>query len=386
MEYCIKKFLKAFFLAFLVFGLTCCNRQKAEKPQAGSVDFSSINFTDKTPLAFAEQFSIEKSGSYSLVKINGETPFLVVEAGFPVPGGVPSGYAVLQKPLSNTYLVSSSAMDFFIRLNILDCVKFTGMKKDSLYLPEAVRAMEEGRMHYAGKYSAPDYEMLYSSKTGLSVQNTMIYHKPEVKEKMEQLGIPVLVEKSSYEKNPLGKLEWIKLYGFLFDREKEADEFFNLKANEFAALKNLENEKNTEKTAAFFYFTSGGAINVRKPGDYIARCIEMAGGKYFIQSSGLEEDNAFSTMNMQAEDFYVTAKDADLLIYNSTIDGMVEDKKILLQKYPLLKDFKGFKNDRIYCTDKKFFQETTGIVDFMQDLNRILNDDESNLRYLVKVK
>ena len=32
----------------------------------------------------------------------------------------------------------------------------------------------------------------------------MIYHNPEVKEKLEEFGIPVLVEHSSYESHPLG--------------------------------------------------------------------------------------------------------------------------------------------------------------------------------------
>ena len=38
----------------------------------------------------------------------------------------------------------------------------------------------------------------------------MIYHNPEVKEKLEEFGIPVLVEHSSYESHPLGRTEWVK--------------------------------------------------------------------------------------------------------------------------------------------------------------------------------
>ena len=39
----------------------------------------------------------------------------------------------------------------------------------------------------------------------------MIYHTPEVKEQLEDFGVPVLVERSSYENHPLGRMEWIKL-------------------------------------------------------------------------------------------------------------------------------------------------------------------------------
>ena len=48
----------------------------------------------------------------------------------------------------------------------------------------------------------------------------MIYHKPEVQEKLEQFGIPVLVEHSSYESHPLGRTEWLKLYGVLLGKEE----------------------------------------------------------------------------------------------------------------------------------------------------------------------
>ena len=48
----------------------------------------------------------------------------------------------------------------------------------------------------------------------------MIYHTPEVKERLEEFGIPVLVERSSYESHPLGRVEWIKLYGVLLGKEE----------------------------------------------------------------------------------------------------------------------------------------------------------------------
>lgn len=386
MEYFIKRFLRIISLLILIFLVSGCNDNRIKKSESTSLhsfDFSAIDFSVPTEVSYAEHFSIEKSKGCALLKINGEKPVLVLEKDFPLPCGVPSDYTVLRKPLDKVYLVSSSVMDFFIKLNILDFIRFSGIKKENCYLQEALEAMENGKLIYAGKYSAPDYELLYSERTSLSIQNTMIYHKPEVKEKLEQLNIPVIVEKSSYEKNPLGKLEWIKLYGFLFDKENEAADFFNSKIEEYNAIKNMSGK---EKTAAVFFITSSNTVNIRKPGDYIVKSIEMAGGKYFLDASVLEEDNAFSSMTMEAESFYAKAKDSDILIYNSTIDGMIDDEKVLLHKYPLIKDFKGYRNHRVYCTDRKFFQETTGIVDFMQDLKKVFNDEETELHYLVKIK
>ena len=83
--------------------------------------------------------------------------------------------------------------------------------------------MESGAMTFAGKYSEPDYETLVDGDCDLAIESTMILHTPKVQEMIEDLGIPVFVDYSSYESHPLGRTEWIKLYGALLNKEEEAD-------------------------------------------------------------------------------------------------------------------------------------------------------------------
>ena len=78
-------------------------------------------------------------------------------------------------------------------------------------------------------------------------------------------------------------------------------------------------------------------INVRKDGDYITSMIGIAGGHYVPENAG-DGQNALSTMNMQAEDFYAGAKDADILIYNSTIGGEISSIDELIGLNPLFAD------------------------------------------------
>ena len=102
----------------------------------------------------------------------------------------------------------------------------------------------------------------------------MINHNPEVKEQLERLGVPVLVERSSYEANPLGRMEWIKLYGVLLGKEEEAEAAFDQAA---AAAEALAGGQSTGKSVAFFYINSMGTVNVRKTGDYVAEMIGWRG-------------------------------------------------------------------------------------------------------------
>ena len=346
-------------------------------------DTDELVFDHAYPLDYATQFTADcyADGSTLLTIPDAQAKFLVRPEGAATLRTVPEGVTVLQQPVQNIYLVSTSAMDLFLHLDALDSIALSGTRAEGWYLDEAKQAMQAGRIAYAGKYSAPDYERILTAECGLAVENTMIYHTPEVKEQLERFGIPVLVERSSYESHPLGRMEWIKLYAVLLGKEEAAEAFFD---SQMEKLTPILGQENTGKTVAFFYITSNGAVNVRKSGDYIAKSISLAGGVYALQDL-TADDSAMSTMNMQMESFFAAAKDADILIYNSTIDGELQTMDQLLQKSDLLKNFKAVQEGRVWCTGKNLFQESLGLGDLIADIHTIVTaeDGESlDLTYL----
>ncbi len=328
---------------------------------------------------YAVGYRVTRFGDYSVISIDNSGEYLLVPEGESVPDGLPEGVCVLYKPLDSVYLVSSSAMDLVVTCGALDRITLSGTKESDCYVEEAAQAMAAGDILYAGKYRAPDYELLLNTGCDLAVENTMIYHNPAVIEKLNELGIPVLIETSSYEKDPLGRLEWIRLYGILFDKEEEADAYFNAQLEALDEI--LRERPDTGMKVAFFHVTSNGMINVRKDGDYITSMIGIAGGHYVPENSG-DGGDALSTMNMQAEDFYAGAKDADILIYNSTIGGEITSIDELIELNPLFADFKAVKEGRVYCTERNLFQQTTGMADFIMDLNDIFSGVERDYTYI----
>ena len=322
-------------------------------------------------------------GDYALITIEGGDQFLLVPEGKEAPDGLDADITVIHQPLENIYLVATSTMDFFRALDGLGSISLSGTKADGWYIDEAKQALEDGSIVFAGKYSAPDYELILSKNCDLALESTMIYHNPEVKEKLEEFGIPVLVEHSSYESHPLGRTEWVKLYGVLLDKEEEAEAVFEEQAEKLNSIKDSEN---TGKTVAFFYINSMGSANVRKSNDYVSKMIELAGGKYIFNDLGTDEEG-LSTMNMGMEDFYAGAKDADYIIYNSTIDGELGSLDELLKKSTLLKDFKAVKEGNVWCLTKSMFQETTCLGDVIMDIHRMLTeDDPEGLTYLYRLE
>mgnify|MGYP000009424138 FL=1 len=168
-------------------------------------DTDELVFDHAYPLDYATQFTADcyADGSTLLTIPDAQVKFLVRPEGAATLHTVPEGVTVLQQPVQNIYLVSTSAMDLFLHLDALDSIALSGTRAEGWYLDEAKQAMQTGRIAYAGKYSAPDYERILTAECGLAVENTMIYHTPEVKEQLERFGIPVLVERSSYESSPL---------------------------------------------------------------------------------------------------------------------------------------------------------------------------------------
>ena len=349
---------------------------------SGSTAAPTLTVESSYPLQYAKQFTVDEcTGGYELITI-ADSQYLVVPQGAAVPEDLPQGTTVLQQPIENIYLVSTSAMDPIISLGALDSIALSGTKADGWYLPEAKAAMQAGQIAYAGKYSAPDYETILASGCGLAIENTMIYHTPEVIEQLQTTGVPVLVERSSYESSPLGRIEWLKLYGALVGKEDLACSQYD---ELLAALSPILDQEASGQTVAFFYINSSGAVTVRKSGDYIAKAIAMAGGQYVsFDESG--EENALSTMTIQMESFYASAVDADIMIYNSTIDGEIRTIDELLTKSPLLADCKAVQEGSVWCITKNFYQESLALGDLILDVHAILQDKAAeNLHFLRKL-
>ena len=378
-------------LAALLLALCACTAPRQESPAqepaqtepAAAVSWDDLSFDQTLPLRYATQFSVAYAGdAYKRLTIGDDQTFLLVAEGASVPTGVPADVTVLQQPLCRIYLVATAAMDYFAELDAVDRIALSGQKADNWSIEAAKSAMQSGAMVYAGKYSAPDYETILAAGCDLAIENTMIYHMPEVIEQLESIGVPVLVERSSYESDPLGRIEWLKLYAALLGKEDEAVAYYD------ALLSSLEpalNQPSTGQTVAFFYITTSGAVNVRKSGDYIAKSIRMAGGEY-VSFDETGEENALSTMTIQMESFYDGARNADVLIYNSTVDGELSTIDELLAKSPLLADFKAVQTGNVWCISKDFYQQSLALGDMILDVHAILNDpDAANLRFLQKL-
>ena len=198
----MKKGFSIFLSVLLVISLVACsNTDSGDVPiKTPAQEFlGDLALTGSLPLSYAEQFTVDfYQGDYALVSISDGSRFLLVPEGSSQPEALDSDIVVLQQPVTDIYLTATSVMCLFDALEALDSITMSGTRAKDWYIENAKVAMENGKIAYAGKYSEPDYEMILASSCKLPVQSTMANHAPEVKEKLLDLGIPVLVDQSNY--------------------------------------------------------------------------------------------------------------------------------------------------------------------------------------------
>ena len=330
------------------------NAAANESEEASDKNIFGLKYSHSLDTEYAKVFTVDyyEEGYVLLTVKEDDSKYLIVPEGKDIE--VTDDVTIIKRPIENIYLVSSSSMDMFVGISALDTIKFSGRQADDWYIKEAADAMNEGR----------------------------IVHSPDVLDQFKVFGIPYIIDYSSYEEHPLGRVEWIKFYGALLGKDEEAKAIFD---EEKALVDKIKEGDETGKSVAFFYITSNNLVQVKKSSDYIPKMIDIAGGEYVFDY--LDDDSsAKTTVNMQIEEFYKTARDADILIYNSSIDTSVNSLDDLYAKCDLLKDFKAVKEGNVWCTSQDMYQQSLSTAFMIEDFNKVFNDKDEGLNYLYRLK
>ncbi|MBR3401179.1 MAG: ABC transporter substrate-binding protein [Parasporobacterium sp.] len=350
---------------------------------ASAPELTGLVFEKQMDFTYAECADVYYyEGGYKYFRVYDSADYLLVPENGEIPENLSADVVILHKP-QNIYMAATGAMALFNAMDGLDHIAFSSVTAENWYVQAAQDAMNNGEIIYAGKYSAPDFELLISRDCDLAVESTMILHTPKVQEMLQNLGIPVFIDRSSYEPHPLGRTEWVKVYGAMLDQEEAADSFFQSQSQVLEELKDIEN---SGKTVAFFYVNTNGTIVVRRPGDTVPIMIELAGGNYALNDVSSLEGTMRSSVSMTMEEFYANAVDADYLIYNSTIASPIYTLQDLLDKSPLFADFKAVQEGNVWCADKYLYQATDIVGELIRDFYHMLNDgDEDQMTFLYKI-
>ena len=397
----MKKTLAFFLILCLLLGLTACGTaaspSQAPEPTAepaalpettaeekDAPELPGLTYLRAMEKEYAVQFDVYYyEGGYKYLAIGDGNNYLLVPEGKDPPAGLDTSVRVLRQPLDSIYLAATGSMSLFDAMDALDVISLTSQDASDWYVEGARAAMEQGEILYGGKYSEPDYERLVDTDVDLAIENTMILHSPKVIEMIEMLGIPVFIEYSSYEPHPLGRTEWIRLFGAMLDREDEADAVFRQRTS---VMDKLQDFPNTGKTVAIFLVDTSGKAQVRSGDDYLSRIVEIAGGNNAFDYLDVG-DSGHTNVTMTMEEFYATAMDVDYLIYNASgYSSGVDTLEKLFDKSELLRDCRAVKEGNIWWIGPETYQMSDKLGYLISDIHSMLTGEEGEMTFLRRME
>ena len=150
--------------------------------------------------------------------------YLIVPEDVEIPAGLDKNVVIIQRPLEKAYIADE------------DILKL---------LKEELEIDEELLME--GDVEDPDYKEIVKNKCNLAVLPSSVLEKAkdgkeeereqliDFSERFETLQIPLFVDRMADEEKDEAKLEWLKVYGVLFDCEEKANEVYTAKLAELQA-------------------------------------------------------------------------------------------------------------------------------------------------------
>ena len=193
-------------------------------------------------------------------------------------------------------------------------------------------------------------------------------------DKIEKLGIPVIYNSDYLEQTPLGRAEYIKFFGVLLGKEKQADSIFNAIKSSYASLTELT-QKLPSKPTILSGTTYGDTWFLPGGNNWYARFFKDAGGEYLW-----EDTDAAGSLELSFEAVYEKGSDADFWI-GVGIYKTLEELKGQDDRYA---NFSPFGNKKVFSYNKKigpnggvdFFESAYARPDFvLSDLIKILHPD-----------
>ena len=113
--------------------------------------------------------------------------------------------------------------------------------------------------------------------------------------------------------------------------------------------------------------------------------IKMAGGTYAYDSVGKTSKSISVPMNM--EKFYELTKDADIIVYNGSIDSSVRTLADLKAKDPAIRKLKAVRDGNCWIAGSSMYQRPDQAGDIIVDFNTLIQSkNPSGMRFIQKLK
>ncbi|MFT4697780.1 MAG: iron complex transport system substrate-binding protein [Flavobacteriaceae bacterium] len=376
---------KIYFLLIVFIFISCKTENKKEiNTSASEKQIQSVDY--------AKGFDIQHHENYKVLNVKNAWPgsekifsYAIINKGVTLDN--PDDYdAVIEIPLNSIVVTSTTHIPSLEMLGVSE--KLIGFPNlEYISSPFTRKRINNGEIKELGNNEDINTEILIELNPDIVIGFGIDGNNKSLNT-ISNTGIPVLYNGDWTETSPLGKAEWIKFFGVLFDKEKEADRIFSdieAKYSEAKKIAQQAKETPTVLSGAMFkdiwYLPQGQS--------WVAQFIEDANGDYLWKDS-----EGTGSLSLNLENVLVKGQQAEFWI----APGYFNSKQQMTENHSVYGNFDAFKNDNIFSFANKK-GETGGVLYYelgpnrpdiiLKDLIKVLHPEllpDHNLYFFDKIE
>ncbi len=286
-------------LVFFCVFVSCKNNDPYTKTEENANETK-----ESSSIKYAQGFNITTFQGYKTITVKNPWPgsdktfkYALVEKNSSLPN--PEKFdAVVEVPVKRIVVTSTTHIPSLEMLGEnAALVGFPGL--DYISSEETRRRIADKKIAELGRNEAINTEILINLRPD-AVVGFAIDGNNSTFTVIEKTGVPVLYNSDWTETSPLGKAEWIKFFGALFNKEKEADSIFNAIETEYLTAKKRASEAKNAPTVIsgamykdIWYMPQGDSWGAKfiadANGDYLWKNSKGIGGNSINLESVLEK-------------------------------------------------------------------------------------------------
>ena len=326
----------SFFLLLVIFSFSC--KKEILKETAAPISKSTIKYAK----------------GFDIVTINGLKK-LIIKTGYQNTTTV-FEYLILNKtakkatlknqtiqvPIKEIVVTSTTHIPMVELLNEESSI--VGFPHATYISSEKTRTLiDAGKIKEIGKENSLNTEILLDLQPELVVGYSITSADKSLTT-VQKAGISVIYNGDWLEETPLGRAEWIKFFGVLYNKEKQADSIFNAIETNYLEAKKIALKATTKPTILSGAIMSKDIWNLPAGESFVAQFLKDANLNYLWKNS-----KGKGSLSLSFESVFDTGRTADYWI----APGYFSSKEQLLQSNQIYAEFTAFKNDSIYTPSTK---------------------------------
>lgn len=333
----MKPLLKTLALVFISLAFLQCKTET--KP--------AIVISSKNEIQYAKGFSIVNYDGYSIVTVKNPWPkatktyrYILKEKNGVVPDSLKQN-PIIAVPIQTIVVTSTTH---------IPSLEMLGEEKSLVAFPhldyissEKVRALIEAKkVKEIGNNQSLNTEVLIDLQPDIIIGYGIDNNNPTL-DNLQKSGLKVMLNGDWNEETPLGKAEWIKFFGALYGKQKEANDIFSKIAADYLATIKIAKKATTKPTVL-----AGDMFEDKwylpKGTSWGSQLLKEANADYLWA-----ETKGTGSLSLSFETVLERAQNADVWITS----GQFGSLKAMSDSNPHYRQFKAFQQKNVYSFTRK---------------------------------